>query len=94
MLVIGFEEAIQMLSIGLAMGRVAEQKRTLTPHAQAERHDRIGGIARTGGVYPRARWRAHDLIADYLCKNELRMSSETISTIAPALFVRLQLQTA
>ena len=28
-------------------------------------------IARTGGVYPRARWRAHDFIADYLCKNEL-----------------------
>ena len=42
MLVIGFEEAIQMLSIGLAMGRVAEQKRTLTPHAPAVRHDPLG----------------------------------------------------
>ena len=38
-------------------------------------------IARTGGVYPRARWRAHDFIADYLCKNELRMSSGAVCTI-------------
>ena len=43
--------------------------------------DGIRAIARTGGVRPRARWTARDFIANYLCKNELRMSSETVSTM-------------
>ena len=38
----GSEEAIQMLIIGLATREVPVQKRTLTPHAPAERHDRLG----------------------------------------------------
>ena len=43
--------------------------------------DGIRAIARTGGVRPRARWTARDFIANYLCKNELRICSEAISTI-------------
>ena len=41
-LVAGSEEAIQMLIIGLATREVPVQKRTLTPHAPAERHGRLG----------------------------------------------------
>ena len=38
----GSEEATQMLIIGLATREVPVQKRTLTPHAPAVRHDPLG----------------------------------------------------
>ena len=44
----------------------------------------IIGLATRGGVYPRERWTARDFIANYLCKNELRMSSGGVCTIQRA----------